>query len=635
MALGFRIPPAVHADLPALDLLASILGRGQVSRLTRALRFDSELVTSVHAYLHLLREPGLMVVASTLRSGDVAGAGARLLSEVFRLRSERVSSAELDAAKQAIEAENVFAAETVQGQAQRLGHAHAISGGDPHYARDYLRRIDEVRAEDLVAVASRYLNPSGLTWAFTGPGTMSKKWRSRLLAVVGKAATGASPTPATKRVSNVERKVVQLPSCVRLVVQRDPQVPVVAARLVWSGGLRNESSKSNGINHLLASTITSGCGQLDTEALRREVARRAGALSGFSGRNSFGMRSEWLRKDWRDGLGLMLGCVLNPHFEQEPFDIERRRLAAAIGSRKESPSRLAFGAFLQALYRKHPYRMDVIGDEDVIAGLTTAKVKRFYNRHYPVSEMTLAVVGDVDPAEVIEWAEGQLGAIKKRAAAKLAVENDVFSGRSQASRQVFRFLDRQQAHLVLGFPGVTIDSPDRHALEVLTALLGGQGGRLFVELRERRGLAYQVGAFSLEGVDPGYVAVHLACSPDKLEAALEAVHGEIEKVVTGALTEAEVKRAVDHIVGTHHITLQRRGAVAAALAFYESYALGVDEFDAYPKKLRAVRVADVRRVALEYLDWDKAITSTVMPPALSPNAKKRAKGAYRKVRRRR
>src|SRR4029453_11381594 len=108
-----------------------------------------------------------------------------------------------------------------------------------------------------------------------------------------------------------------------------------------------------------------------------------------------------------------------------------------------------------------------------------------------------------------------------------------FDGRTAEDREVYRFLDRAQAHLVVGFPGATVDAPDRFALEVLVAILGGQSGRLFAELRDRQALAYRVSAHSVEGVDPGFVAIYLSCAPDKLDEAVAVVRAELERVRTG------------------------------------------------------------------------------------------------------
>src|SRR6185436_21137995 len=95
--------------------------------------------------------------------------------------------------------------------------------------------------------------------------------------------------------------------------------------------------------------------------------------------------------------------------------------------------------------------------------------------------------------------------------------------------QTVKFLAKEQAHVVIGFRGTSFDSADRFALELLAQVLSGQGGRLFVEIREKLGLAYRVSSFSLEGLDPGYFAVYVSTSPGKVDEVLHRVRGELRK----------------------------------------------------------------------------------------------------------
>src|SRR5262249_18334137 len=129
------------------------------------------------------------------------------------------------------------------------------------------------------------------------------------------------------------------------------------------------------------------------------------------------------------------------------------------------------------------------------------------------------------------------------------------------AREVYRFLDRAQAHLVIGYPGATVDAKDRFALEVLVAVLGGQSGRVFGELRDKQGLVYRVSAHSVEGVDPGFVAVYLSCAPDKLEAAVAAVRAELDRVRDHGISTDELSRAQSYLTGSHQIAMQRRSAI--------------------------------------------------------------------------
>jgi len=200
-----------------------------------------------------------------------------------------------------------------------------------------------------------------------------------------------------------------------------------------------------------------------------------------------------------------------------------------------------------------------------------------------------------------------------------------------AGQDVFKFQNKQQAHVVYGFPGTTITDPDRFGLEVLATILSGQGGRLFVELRDKKGLAYRVSAFSVEGVDPGYFAVYIATSPENLAVAKSGIEEELDKISTAPVPKAELERAKRYLVGAHEISLQRRAALASTLAFHEAYGVGWDEYRRYAPGILAVSAADVQRVAKKYLVRARAIVATVKPEDAAPVVAK-PKGAGKAAR---
>jgi zinc protease len=244
-----------------------------------------------------------------------------------------------------------------------------------------------------------------------------------------------------------------------------------------------------------------------------------------------------------------------------------------------------------------------------------------FRRFYAIKNLTLAVVGDVDPSRVIAKVATLFSGASEAGAqrAEVAAEPP-----SEGPRQVFRFLDKEQAHIVLGFPGVTFASPDRFPLEVLAHVLSGQGGRLFSEIREKRALAYRVSAFSLEGTDPGYFAVYVATSPEKVDEAVRAMRQELKAVVETGISPDELERAQRYLIGTHAIGLQRKSAIAAALAFYEAYGQGWRSYRLYGDNIMKVTAADVIRVARKYLDPQREVAAVVEPPAQTPGAARAA-----------
>jgi zinc protease len=409
-------------------------------------------------------------------------------------------------------------------------------------------------------------------------------------------------------------------------------VPIVAMRAVWRGGQRIEDAGHAGASALLARMLTRGCGARDAGAVADQIDRLGGALSAVGGRNSFGVAAEWLTGSWRPGLELVADCILAPALPGGELTRERRLLIDDQRVQAGSPSHAVFRLFSETLYGSHPYARDPLGSADALAALSRDALAAFYRARYPVAGLTLAIVGDIEVDEVIAAAEQRFGAVAPAVAHPVApavtAPRALAASPAPASterREVYRYLDRAQAHLVIGFPGATVDAADRFALEVLIAILGGQSGRLFAELRDRRALAYRVSAHSVEGVDPGFVAIYLSCAPDKLGAAVAAVREQLARLRSDGVTAAEIERARSYLIGSHRIAMQRRAAVASAMAYHEAYGLGWQAWTDYDAAIRAVTPAAVARAVATYLRDDRAITATVRPPVATPGATRRSR----------
>jgi zinc protease len=256
-----------------------------------------------------------------------------------------------------------------------------------------------------------------------------------------------------------------------------------------------------------------------------------------------------------------------------------------------------------------------------VRALDRRQLLGFYRRHYRPEALTLAVVGDVDPADVLARVARlfERPAGRRRSADRSGHRSPAPEPAIAAPRRVVRHLSREQAHLVVGFPGVTLDGRDRFALELLSQVLSGQGGRLFAEIREKRGLAYRVSAFSLEGLDPGYFAVYVGTSPENVDEVLARVREELARLFRDGISADELARAQRYLTGTHAIGLQRKSALAAALAFHEAYGQGWRTYRQYAEQISRVTVAQVQRAAQKYLGPQREVVALVTPKRRPPS----------------
>ncbi|MDO8643893.1 MAG: insulinase family protein, partial [bacterium] len=180
-------------------------------------------------------------------------------------------------------------------------------------------------------------------------------------------------------------------------------------------------------------------------------------------------------------------------------------------------------------------------------------------------------------------------------------------------KEIITRRDKKQAHIVFGFLGTTVKSEDKYPLEVLNNVLAGQGGRLFLELRDKKGLAYAISSQAVEGIEPGFFAVYMGTDPKKLDEALSGIRRELKKISTDLISADELDRSKNYIVGNYELDLQRNGAVASFLASDTLFGLGVKELHEYPEKIRKVTRAQVLEAAQKYLTQERAVLSVIKP----------------------
>jgi zinc protease len=624
--LAFLIPQADHPDVPALDVLAMLAGQGDASRLALEVKRKRSLVNDIHAYAYTPRDPGLFAASLTLPPTRLTQALEETVRVLTSLRTTPVPADELATVQALIEAEAIYHRETVQGMARKMGHYQSALGDLEAEAR-YYEAIARLTPEHVREVAERYVRfDRAIVTGLLPQGTaFGAEQAEEILDRVSREAPTAPPerrapkAASGKPALNVGRttpaspgRIVEerLPSGARILVREERAVPLFAMRAVFPGGLRYETAENNGLTTLLGRCLTRGTPSHDAEEISHLIDDLAGSLTGQGGRNSVGLRGEFLTRHLQPAFRLFADCLLNPSFPEAEVARERALLLQDILTREDKPSGLAFDLFGRTLFRAHPYRLSTLGEQASVERLGPDALRAYHAAHMDPSQLTLAIVGDVKVDEVLALAHEAFGASRGRAAPPPAVHPEP---PPESPRTDKRTLARAQTHLVLGFRGVRIDDPRRHALEVLSTLLSGQGGRLFVELRDKRSMAYSVSSFSIEGVDPGYFAVYMGTSPEKVEAALEGIRVELARVRDEPVPEAELSRARQHLIGTHEIGLQRNGSRAALLALDACYGLGQENFLHYAERVAAVTAEDVRAVARQLIDFERAALAIVGP----------------------
>ncbi len=629
LLLGFRVPSAHDPDAVALDLLAYVLAGGESTRLVSTLEAQKELVNSVSAFAYTPQDPGLFVLLASLERKKIAVATRELLSALVPLRTDMVSRAELTRARSNLESEFVYRKETMQGQARLLGYSQCVFG-DPDYETRYLGDLAAVTREDIQRVAHTYLQAQNLVAVVVGPDAARLAPTPHALAT---ALAAPAPAPAATRGSRAASAARPranprpgihtrtLENGVRLVVKEHHAAPLVALRAAVLGGLLLERVETNGVNNFLAGLTTRGSRHHSRESLARAVESLAGNLDGFSGRNSFGLRGQFIARHAEEGIELFLEVLRHPTFPAEEVEKRRRELLVAIANRDDEPAQRALELFYAAHFPQHPYGLTVLGTRATISGFTRPALVSYYRRLLAPSRLVVSAVGDLDARWTLDRLEAALGDLP----IPRPLPRPLAAAPPSRVRRVTRHLERQQTHFVLGMRGGRVTDSDRAVLKVLEAVLSRQGGRLFLELRDRQGLAYSVSAFASEGVDPGVFGVYFACDPSVVERAVAGVLIELTRLRDEPISAAELGQARKYLLGSYEISLQTNTAQGDELAFNELYGLGIDGGDRYREALARVTPAAVQAAARGYFNLS-AYTLAVVGPRGQTDTRERPNG---------
>ena len=610
LSIGFAGPRLLDEDMPALDVLAVILGQGDSSRLQTRVKREQQLVNETWCYAYTPKDPGLVVVGAALAHDKIEATIGALGHEVRKLVDARPRTTEVDKAKAMLASEAIYQRETVEGMSRRLG-TWTLLTDDPTYETRYQERVAKVTADDVRAAAEKYFNPEHANVVALVPRAHEKLVEpARLQAMAAAALAPPSAWKKRARVSAVDGVVkVSLPSGATVIVERDAGNPIVTVRAAWLGGLRGEDDATAGFTHLCSDLVCKGTSKTPALVLAEVIDGMAGHIDAFAGRNSFGMRATFLKQHVDRGLQLFFESMTDASFAGDELDRTRALVLEDMKNKLDNPAGLAFDLFNRSLWLKHPYRRDILGTVASVKSATSEALKSFWHARALPKQVVLSFVGDVEPDDVVYAVEDLLGAGDGRSVAAPSPARESPPTESRVARLVRA---RAQAHLVTGVRGLTLDDDDRFSLEVLCSALSGQGGRLFYELRDKQSLCYSVSAFSVEGLEPGNFAVYMGTSPDKVDKALVGINELLREVTDSGITAAELDRSKRYLVGSHEIGLQRLGARGSAMALNELYGLGHLAHRGYEKKIDAVSLEDVLRVTRRIMAGER-VTAVVGP----------------------
>jgi predicted Zn-dependent peptidase len=418
------------------------------------------------------------------------------------------------------------------------------------------------------------------------------------------APVGGAPPPVVSAADGITKTV--LPNGLTVLVKEVSRVDLVAVEFLIRAGPRVEEVGEAGLGSLTLGAILRG-----TE--RRSAVQIALTLEGVGAVLSSTASSDYTRLSVMTlsrhidvAMDVLADLVTGAKFDPTEIETVRRINVTRVRAAADQPLTRAQDLVAGHLYALHPYGNPTLGTVESLTALTRERVVAFYRTFYTAPNMVVVVGGNVKADAALEKVGRFFGQVRsdpvpQRVRLLTAVERALAPRAS--TRQEFRETQRTSAAaLAVGYMGVEVGHRDWAALRVIGALLGeGLSGRLFVEIREKQGLAYVVGGGFQTRAGPGLLLFVAGTESPNVPRVLEGILREITRLQEAPVAEDDLGRARQRVIGVHAINHEDLRSQAFNLGLYELLGVGYAFDFRLPEVVAAVRAEDVQRVARLYL----------------------------------
>lgn len=579
-------------DLYALDVLAMILGQGESSRLYQDLLDRRKAVRSITASNYTPMDRGAFEIEAALDAEKLGEAVAGIKENIRHIQEKGVSADELDKAKRQVLSRYIHELQLSEHVAYSTAMDEAFLG-DHSFSRKYIQAVGEVTPQDIQRVAKKYLTDRGLSVVVLKPR--------------GKEA-GEETAAETPEESQIIKTV--LPNGITLLFKENRSLPIVSFNLALRGGTRWETPETNGLSELTARVWPKGTRSRSALEITRAVEERGGSLSGFSGRNSFGLGLNVLSQDLDFAVELLTELIKEPAFsEEETFD-QKDKLKTAIIVAQDNISHVTGQKMREMLFTDHPLALDPLGTLETVENLSAGDVRAFYQKLLQGGNMVLSVFGDIDAQELSRRLGKELSGIKDGGFREPEFEMTPLPEMKEEKME----LPKEQAMVMLGYQGVGVHHADRFPVTVMSSILGSSfSGRLFTQVRDQFGGAYTVGGSFVPALDGGYIYFYALTREEIVEEVKEKIFGIIEDLAAEGPTEEELADIKSYMKGTFRMGIQTNQSLGFVSALDELYGLGYDYYQRQEERIDAVTAEDVRDAARKYLDKNRAAVVVTRP----------------------
>jgi predicted Zn-dependent peptidase len=392
-------------------------------------------------------------------------------------------------------------------------------------------------------------------------------------------------------------ELTELDGGLRVITEAVPSLRSVALGIWVRTGSRDEAPEEAGVSHLLEHLLFKGTGRHTAIEISELFDGMGAVANAATSKESTHLHARFLDEHTAEAFDLLAEMLLAPALPAEEIDSERAVILEEIAMYEDEPQDRVHDVLAKAIFGDHPLGRRVIGDAGVVASIPRDAIAAYHRGRYVAPAIVVAAAGHIDHNRLVQLVRERLAP----AAAPLGVTSPTNGAPTQ--RLGFHPKETEQYHICFGGPGIARGDERRFALAVLDAAFGGSSSsRLFVEMREKRGLAYAVGSYTEQYVDTGAVALYVGTREENVGEACGVIGGELARLRDHAVTAEELTRAKEHVKGRMVLGLESTSARMGRIARSVLYGVPLLSLDEMLERVEAVTLDELAQLAAELYD---------------------------------
>jgi predicted Zn-dependent peptidase len=407
-----------------------------------------------------------------------------------------------------------------------------------------------------------------------------------------------------------ERTVI--PSGVTVITESIASVRSIALGIWVAAGSRDEEPAEAGISHFLEHMMFKGTPTRSATEISEAFERLGAEYNAFTSEETTCYHARSIDHHGPEAFAILADMVVNSSFKKSAALSERKVVLEEIARIEDTPDQKVDELFTETLWAGHPVGLPVVGRPETVGAFMPKHLRSYTARHYRTGDVVVAAAGNLSHDAIVALATERLSGLPVGERAHRAL-----SAPEPARRVAVVTKELEQAHICWGTLALAANDPDRFTLDLLNSVFGGSmASRLFLEIREKRGLAYAVQSYVSRRADTGGIAVYAGTGPDNSAEVIRLIGDEAAKILESGITADELERAKDSVEGSIVLGLENTNRRMMRLGGAEAGSLELLSIDEVMDRYAAVSLQDVHRVAQATLGGPR--TLAVVGPHTEP-----------------